>query len=72
VQIHQQKLQNIIAMMSHTPFLSFFLLALFVSLVLAQPAPKQQQRISAAIKGASHNSTIDWTQFVNPFIGERL
>lgn len=52
------------------PFRFCFLLAPLVSLVLAQPTPKQQQRISAAIKDAAHNSTIDWTQFVNPFIGE--
>lgn len=38
--------------------------------VCAQPAPAQQKRISAAIENAAHNKTIDWTQFVNPFIGD--
>lgn len=40
--------------------------------VYAQPNPAQQKRISAAIKDAAHNKTIDWTQFVNPFIGEYI
>lgn len=38
--------------------------------VYAQPSPEQQKRISAAIKNAAHNKTIDFTQFVNPFIGK--
>ncbi|KAF8513341.1 glycoside hydrolase family 92 protein [Hysterangium stoloniferum] len=42
---------------------------LLVSSILAQPTPQQQKRISAAIKNAAKNKTIDWTQFVNPFIG---
>lgn len=37
--------------------------------VYAQPSPEQQKRISAAIKNAANNKTIDYTQFVNPFIG---
>ena len=36
----------------------------------AQPSPKVQQRIGAAIKGAANaTSDIDFTQFVNVFIG---
>ena len=45
------------------------ILLLFVPLYAAQPSPKQQQRISAAIKAATNASTIDYTAFVNPFIG---
>lgn len=39
-------------------------------LSFAQPSPKVQARITAAIE-ASKNATgdIDYTQFVNPFIG---
>ncbi|KIJ39475.1 glycoside hydrolase family 92 protein [Sphaerobolus stellatus SS14] len=37
--------------------------------VLAQPTPAQQKRITKAIKNAANNQTVDWTQFVNPFIG---
>lgn len=36
----------------------------------AQPSPKVQQRIGAAIKAAANaTSDIDFTQFVNVFIG---
>ena len=40
-------------------------------MVLAQPSPEVQERISAAIAAAANqtNSTIDYTAFVNPFIG---
>lgn len=37
--------------------------------VLAQPSPDVQKRISAAIAAAANASTIDYTEFVNPFIG---
>lgn len=37
--------------------------------VLAQPSPEVQKRISAAIASAANESTIDYTEFVNPFIG---
>ena len=39
--------------------------------VRAQPSPDVQRRISAAIQVAIHNGsgTIDYTAFVNPFIG---
>ncbi|KAI0266724.1 glycoside hydrolase family 92 protein [Gloeopeniophorella convolvens] len=37
--------------------------------VHAQPSPEVQRRISAAIKAAGNTSTIDYTEFVNPFIG---
>ncbi|KAH9858665.1 glycoside hydrolase family 92 protein [Lenzites betulinus] len=42
-----------------------------LSSVQAQPSPQVQKRISAAIKqaGSSHSSNIDYTQFVNVFIG---
>ena len=36
----------------------------------AQPSPKVQKRITAAIKAAANQtSNIDYTQFVNVFIG---
>ena len=50
-------------------------LVLFISiassLVCAQPSPAVQQRIAAAIKAAAtaNQSDIDYTAFVNPFIG---
>ncbi|KAM5540286.1 hypothetical protein V8D89_006105 [Ganoderma adspersum] len=39
--------------------------------VYAQPSPQVQKRISAAIKkaGASNSTSVDYTQFVNVFIG---
>lgn len=48
--------------------------ALFSALVLAsvaraQPSPRVQERISAAIAAAGNESSIDYTEFVNPFIG---
>lgn len=61
-------------MMSYTRFRLFLSLVACTALtgnVQAQPNPQQQQRISAAIKNAAHNTTIDWSQFVNPFIGIR-
>jgi hypothetical protein len=41
------------------------------SVVRAQPSPDVQRRISAAIQAAISNGsgTIDYTAFVNPFIG---
>lgn len=54
--------------MALTLFLAF--LAAVTPLSFAQPSPDVQARITAAI-GAAKNSTgdIDYTQFVNPFIG---
>lgn len=52
--------------------LSLLLYTTLAGLAQAQPNPQQQKRISAAIKNAAHNTTIDWTQFVNPFIGEKV
>jgi hypothetical protein len=47
---------------------SVFLAACIV--VRAQPSPEVQRRISAAIQAAiSGSGTIDYTAFVNPFIG---
>lgn len=37
--------------------------------VFAQPSPDVQKRISAAIASAANETTIDYTEFVNPFIG---
>ncbi|GJJ06144.1 hypothetical protein Clacol_000333 [Clathrus columnatus] len=54
--------------MAWLDYLCLILLSTSLS-VYAQPNPAQQKRISAAIKNAAHNKTIDWTQFVNPFIG---
>ncbi len=45
-----------------------FLVACIV--VRAQPSPEVQRRISAAIQAAiSESGTMDYTAFVNPFIG---
>lgn len=42
-----------------------------LGVVHAQPSPKLQARISAAIKkaGESNSTAVDYTQFVNVFIG---
>lgn len=37
--------------------------------VWAQPSPQVQKRISAAIKAAATAKNVDYTQFVNVFIG---
>jgi hypothetical protein len=37
--------------------------------VYAQPSPDVQRRISAAIEAANNTPVIDYTAFVNPFIG---
>jgi len=37
--------------------------------VYAQPSPEVQRRISAAIEAASNTPVIDYTAFVDPFIG---
>ena len=56
-----------------TPLARFLLLAAtssWLSLVEAQPSPKVQKGITAAIKAAANaTSPIDYTQFVNVFIG---
>ena len=40
------------------------------AVVLAQPSPEVQRKISEAIRDAAHNTTdIDYTQFVNVYIG---
>ena len=47
-------------------------LTIFVAacgVVYAQPSPDVQLRISAAIEAAGNASVIDYTAFVNPFIG---
>lgn len=52
-------------------FLSLLLASIsLVGLVHAQPSPEVQKRISAAIRDAAKNTTdIDYTQFVNVYIG---
>lgn len=47
------------------------IVCLDISFVHAQPSPEVQKRISAAIKAAgnSNSTSIDYTQFVNVFIG---
>jgi uncharacterized protein (DUF2461 family) len=45
---------------------------LFVSLVWAQPSPEVQKRIDKAIKDAANKKHLDYTAFVNPFIGTGL
>lgn len=37
--------------------------------VYAQPSPQVQKKISAAIKAAANSTSIDYTAFVNPFVG---
>ena len=50
--------------------LGSLLYSLFVvDLASAQPSPDVQKRISAAIKAAANETNIDYTAFVNPFIG---
>jgi hypothetical protein len=47
-------------------------LAVFVAVcgvVHAQPSPEVQRRISAAIEAAPNAPIVDYTAFVNPFIG---
>lgn len=39
------------------------------SFAVAQPSPNVQKRISQAIAAAAHETNIDYTAFVNPFIG---
>ena len=50
---------------------SFVVFVAACSVVRAQPSPDVQRRISAAIQAATSNGsgTIDYTAFVNPFIG---
>lgn len=54
------------------PMMARFTLVLVlasIAQVFAQPSPDVQKRISAAIAAAANASTIDYTEFVNPFIG---
>jgi hypothetical protein len=37
--------------------------------VVAQPSPEVQERISQAIRDAADGGEIDYTAFVNPFVG---
>ncbi|KJA20050.1 glycoside hydrolase family 92 protein [Hypholoma sublateritium FD-334 SS-4] len=46
-----------------------FYTLLSISVVFAQPSPNVQKRISQAIAAASNQTDIDYTAFVNPFIG---
>lgn len=53
----------------HLLLLSPFLTLAFLCSVNAQPSPGVQERISAAIEAAGNATDIDYTAFVNPFIG---
>ena len=46
-----------------------FYTLLSISIVFAQPSPNVQKRISQAIATAANQTDIDYTAFVNPFIG---
>ncbi|KAF8198088.1 glycoside hydrolase family 92 protein [Pholiota molesta] len=46
-----------------------FATLLSTSVVLAQPSPNVQKRISQAIAAAGNQTNLDYTAFVNPFIG---
>ena len=50
---------------------TIFILSIFscISRLYGQPSPEVQKRISAAIKAAANLTNIDYTSFVNPFIG---
>ena len=50
-------------------FRSILLIAGALAVVYGQPSPEVQKRISAAIKAAANATTIDYTTFVNPFVG---
>lgn len=43
--------------------------SILASTVWAQPSPKVQKRIDKAIKDAAGKTDLDYTAFVNPFIG---
>ena len=55
--------------MAHLLLLTTAGLLLSSSSVKAQPAPSVQAGITAAIKNAANATTLDYTAFVNPFIG---
>jgi hypothetical protein len=58
---------------SRHSFCCWLLIAtIFVSVVQAQPSPQVQQRIDKAIKDAANKTNLDYTAFVNPFIGTGL
>ena len=47
--------------------------SIFVAFVSAQPSPNVQKRIDKAIKDAAANkNNLDYTAFVNPFVGTGL
>ena len=50
-------------------FIVGLLFLLLPILTHAQPSPALQDRIFAAIKDSANKTDIDYTQFVNPFIG---
>ena len=43
--------------------------SVLISAVRGQPSPEVQSKISAAIKAAANATEVDYTAFVNPFIG---
>lgn len=49
-----------------------FIANIFIFLARAQPSPEVQKRIDKAIKDAANKTNLDYTAFVNPFIGTGL
>ncbi|KIM83325.1 glycoside hydrolase family 92 protein [Piloderma croceum F 1598] len=49
-----------------------FIASIFIFIVRAQPSPEVQKRIDKAIKDAANKTNLDYTAFVNPFIGTGL
>lgn len=53
-----------------SPAAYLLLSSFFTIFIHAQPSPQQQARIANAIAAAANQSgTLDYTAFVNPFIG---
>lgn len=50
-------------------WLRLFAAGAFASAVWAQPSPDVQKRIDQAIQDAANKTSLDYTAFVNPFIG---
>ncbi|PFH46186.1 glycoside hydrolase family 92 protein [Amanita thiersii Skay4041] len=56
-------------MLSVHSLTKWLILSNLLAFTAAQPSPKQQKRISDAIRNASQQKPLDYTAFVNPFIG---
>jgi len=46
--------------------------SVLITAIAAQPSPQIQTRIDQAIKDAANKTNLDYTAFVNPFIGTGL